>query len=352
VRGWACELAVVLTAALAGCGARAFSCDEPQDCRDGGAQGICQPEGVCSFPDPACESGQRYGEHSGASSGRCVPAAGTSGVAETHGVESNADGLDTSPGELSSVAPGSSSTAVDTSGDGGTTSSGPSESSTGEPADPSLLLWFTFDDELADGLDNSGSLGGAAACSGEGCPSAIAGAIGAGGSFDGLDDCGVFEHVPALAPTQFTLAMWARREVTVPGFDGAFTKPVGKTFYNTWRMTVQSDDIIGEFLNVHVGTSDDSGVDSNSPLPFGVWVHFAATWTGDNMTSYVDGVLFESLPSTLIEVDEQAVLVGCDDDHDPLGLSHFLHGALDDVRMYDRVLDEQEIAELHAMGMP
>jgi hypothetical protein len=192
-----------------------------------------------------------------------------------------------------------------------------------------------------------------AACAGEACPAAATGVIGAAASFDGIDDCGVFDFVPALAPEQFTLSLWARREVVSIGFEAMFSKPVGAMPYNTWRLTLWSDERLGERINVHVGMIDDSGADSFAPFPIATWVHFAGTWSGTELVSYVDGERFETIASTLIEVDDQPVLVGCDDDQVPLmPLVNFATATLDDVRMYDRVLDDAEIAELHALGVP
>lgn len=39
----------------------AFSCDVAQACVSGGVQGFCEASGYCSFPDPSCASGRRYG---------------------------------------------------------------------------------------------------------------------------------------------------------------------------------------------------------------------------------------------------------------------------------------------------
>lgn len=51
-----------------GCGnANGFLCESDEVCQQAGAQGLCQPSGYCSFPDDACPSGQRYGEHVGGS---------------------------------------------------------------------------------------------------------------------------------------------------------------------------------------------------------------------------------------------------------------------------------------------
>lgn len=55
-----------------GCDPGAFHCDSSADCAGMGGPGVCQPTALCSFPDPGCTSGQRYGEHSGSMAWECV----------------------------------------------------------------------------------------------------------------------------------------------------------------------------------------------------------------------------------------------------------------------------------------
>jgi hypothetical protein len=62
-------LAIALAFACGGPGY--FVCREDGEC--GGASGVCEAVGACSFPDDACESGRRYGEASTpAIAGECV----------------------------------------------------------------------------------------------------------------------------------------------------------------------------------------------------------------------------------------------------------------------------------------
>ncbi len=58
------------------CGGDEFSCQQDAECGQGGT---CQAIGHCSFPDPDCSSGQRFGDNAGSLSGDCVvPQDGTS----------------------------------------------------------------------------------------------------------------------------------------------------------------------------------------------------------------------------------------------------------------------------------
>lgn len=69
---------------LPGCQTTGFACTDDASCRDGDQQGMCEPDGACSFPDPSCPSGRRYGEHTGGdAAGACVPPANAGTDAST-----------------------------------------------------------------------------------------------------------------------------------------------------------------------------------------------------------------------------------------------------------------------------
>jgi hypothetical protein len=128
-----------------------FDCGADAQC---GPDGLCHASGSCSFPDPACTTGRRYGKLSAAErAGACVPeddAPGddpktviTAGASESGSPGQTAD--ESSTGDTQGVA---GSTGVDSSEDPPrpeTTESGIDESSTGNaPA------------EVCDGVDNDG----------------------------------------------------------------------------------------------------------------------------------------------------------------------------------------------------
>lgn len=96
--------------AAAGCH-RAFSCTDDAQCQFEGIAGACEPDGHCSFPDPACDSGRRYGQHGSADvAGVCVDTdaaasddTGTTAVATTTSatdVDSNSSGSSGSSGHV------------------------------------------------------------------------------------------------------------------------------------------------------------------------------------------------------------------------------------------------------------
>lgn len=67
-------LATLLLGAIGACASdNEFQCLEDSACSNDGIEGLCQPTGYCSFPDPDCESGYRYGELADAFAEQCVP---------------------------------------------------------------------------------------------------------------------------------------------------------------------------------------------------------------------------------------------------------------------------------------
>ncbi len=52
-----------------------FQCADDSSCSNEGIAGECQSSGYCSFPDPDCASGQRYGEFAEGLAQQCVPPA-------------------------------------------------------------------------------------------------------------------------------------------------------------------------------------------------------------------------------------------------------------------------------------
>jgi hypothetical protein len=62
--------AIGIACGLAGCHVSAtFTCENSAQC---GPDGTCEPNNLCSFPDPSCQTGARYGDYSGDLSGECV----------------------------------------------------------------------------------------------------------------------------------------------------------------------------------------------------------------------------------------------------------------------------------------
>lgn len=66
----------------AGCvrGGGSYTCTTDAECVLAGASGRCEAAGFCSFPDSTCDTGFRFGVHSGSFAGDCVVAESTGSV--------------------------------------------------------------------------------------------------------------------------------------------------------------------------------------------------------------------------------------------------------------------------------
>jgi hypothetical protein len=105
-----------------GCQRETFFCDTPEDCSSGGGGGACESTGYCSFPDPECDTGRRYGDLAPSGlAGTCVPRMSDT---EGSGGADPTSGSSTGPSDPTLADPTSSSTS-----DASTTEP-PSESST------------------------------------------------------------------------------------------------------------------------------------------------------------------------------------------------------------------------------
>lgn len=113
-------------------GAFAFVCEDDTQCSDGSRQGVCQPTGYCSFPDGACDTGQRYGQRAAPElAGQCVPPGeATVAADDSTGGGETTDSASTSGSTSSSGSATTVSSSTSSDPDGSTTDRG--DSSGGE----------------------------------------------------------------------------------------------------------------------------------------------------------------------------------------------------------------------------
>lgn len=111
-----CATGLVGLAAAFACSPGVFACIDSSDCRSGEKLGTCEAEGWCSFPDDACPSGARYGDHAGGGlAGECVPSDSASTTGDDAGTTASTTATTTSTTVTSNTA--TSLTTSDPSGD-------------------------------------------------------------------------------------------------------------------------------------------------------------------------------------------------------------------------------------------
>lgn len=98
--------------ALGGCIPSTFVCESSEQCSRGDS-GLCEANGVCSYPSDGCTSGRRYSAYGQSNAGECVPEDGETST-------SSSSGPDVSTGATSTGGVDASTSSSDASGETGT----------------------------------------------------------------------------------------------------------------------------------------------------------------------------------------------------------------------------------------
>jgi len=140
------------------------------------------------------------------------------------------------------------------------------------------------------------------------------------------------------AATEFSIMAWVNPDAT----------PVGSTLFDigtdaNQHLALSLSDGTGMKLVLKTATLDLKGT-ALIPLPRNRWSHVAVTLGAGQVTAFVDGRPFVRIATTLLASDlgESAdAWVG-----QPRGTGTNFYGTVDDVRLYDRLVDPREISQI------
>ena len=191
-----------------------------------------------------------------------------------------------------------------------------------------------------------------ARCVAEHCPTPTAGIIGGALSFDPSTQPQYLAIQPssalALVPA-YTVTAWI--ELTQPPTGPDDACPINQTYgggsgkWNAWQFCI-SPEALPTFYSI---TPDFCLEIAQHPvaLPIGHWTHVAFENDGAMMTLWLDGILVASTAAAAPMADVDGItLLGAD--LDAGSVSGAFAGALDDVRLYARAVDRDELAQLAA----
>jgi hypothetical protein len=204
--------------------------------------------------------------------------------------------------------------------------------------DPDLVGWWTFD-------DGSGSL--AKDLSGNGVDAVFSGGptwdtdAGHGGVlvFDGTDDY-VFIDGLYSVPV-YTISLWFR-------VDGGSAQ---RDIFSAYALTVihgillemQADGTLRYLHRYPLGTGGGTNIYTTTAYGDGAWYHAAMVKSADTIALYINGEEVGTAADTSVfnPGDAFGVALGCLDNE--RGLARMFPGAMDDVRIYDRPMAQEEI---------
>jgi len=158
-------------------------------------------------------------------------------------------------------------------------------------------------------------------------------------TFDGVDDHVVVPNKASLNPiSALTISVWVNQKATSVGQSANISNIAGKTSSSYgYELRLTSDVLY--FLIEQGGWIGLSG----NTLNLNQWYHIVGTYDKSNMKLFVDGGLVNSLAESAdIRVDTGSFYVGS-----RTASARYFNGLIDDVRIYNRALSEQEVQQLY-----
>lgn len=184
-----------------------------------------------------------------------------------------------------------------------------------------------------------------------GGPVSVAGKFGNALQFDGVDDfidCGADE---SLNLGTFTLSFWANIAAT-QGWNHMVSKGShvgsGTPGSVNWGVMMRS----GEARFLYEIYTDTAWTGISAPeVPINEWQHLAATYDGDTMEFFLNGVSLETSSGVAIELDASRSfrIGGIATAGDTPG--NFFNGAIDDVGLFDVALSSADIQSIMNGGL-
>lgn len=154
---------------------------------------------------------------------------------------------------------------------------------------------------------------------------------------------------PAFAFTTLTVALWLKPNQAAD--QGLVVKSSGSAgFELALSASNSSDPPTSQKVFFRLNEDDALRVYSVTAYPTdGSWLHAAATYDGNTMRLFINGVQEASLAAgTAVSPNTAAIVLGANSE----GTSGWFAGELDDARLYNRALSDAEIAALASAAPP
>jgi hypothetical protein len=200
-----------------------------------------------------------------------------------------------------------------------------------------LVGWWTFDETSGNVAKDSSGKGNDGRI--VGTPQWVPGKIGGALQFNGSTyvNCG---RDPSLnLREQITMAFWFNVQAFSNTWEAFLAK--GDGAYRASRSNGTGD-------SVHMGITGGNYFDATTIVTGGQWHHYCGTYDGATACIYIDGKLDATRQYSGGIGDSSSYDLYIGENQQATG--RMLHGVLDDVRIYDRALSEQQILDLIATG--
>lgn len=211
--------------------------------------------------------------------------------------------------------------------------------------DPSLVAWFPLNDAAAPFRERVTQTD--ATCIAGACPTAVTNGVATNVTFEATSQqCLAFPDSGQLQLQSFTLFVRATQNSTANM--AHLGKRVGPGFANSWGLEAgpQFEPSALAFAASSDQNNNVFAASAANTVSVGSTHNLAATYASPTMTIYIDGAVAgtANLPGPLAYAPT-AMVIGCDANATFNGL--YFDGTLRDVRIYNRVLSQSEIAALN-----
>ena len=202
-----------------------------------------------------------------------------------------------------------------------------------------LVAYYKMDELAGNTAIDASGHGHDATCTS--CPTVVRGQLGNAFAFDGATE---ILQVPSMADLDttsgFTVAAWVDYPAAPATRGCVVTKGLGTMFFNSWALCIEPTQTI--FFYTVTGATPDALV-STAIVPTSAWHHVAITWDGTTKVSWLDAVDVIA-DDAVTDFDDQPIYLGSDLDNENIAAPYA--GAVDDVRIYNRVLSRDELGLL------
>ena len=139
----------------------------------------------------------------------------------------------------------------------------------------------------------------------------------------------------------FTLSVWHNAYVNTPIYQGILTKKDISVPVNThYGLQLHEDDVWGQVSN---GTQPHNWIPANDTVVLNSWQHLIFINTPTTAKIYIDGELITDVANSYSQAGNSVPWkIGVDGSY-----GNFYQGCIDDIRLYNRALTEEEIQELY-----
>jgi Tfp pilus assembly protein PilV len=223
----------------------------------------------------------------------------------------------------------------------------------GTPSSEGLVAHWELDEESgtfaadSSGNNNNGTLVGG--------PTWIDGQIGNAAQFDGVNDHVQIEDSNSLDVSAITVSAWIYRTADTPSqYQAVVSRQLGSANSDViWLGICPPTGFICSSTHpngISFGLSVN-GIRGPSNTPLNQWIHVVGTSDATEMKIYINGEWFATGPGEIAIPETSLICIGGGANNATrLCQNEFFQGSIDDVRVYNRALAQDEIAALYDEG--